>query len=71
MEKTTIYTYSVLFSSTEEFKDKTPYISAILEKENGERFASLVEGYTDGIAISVGQEVKSATNAEGNTIYSL
>jgi uncharacterized OB-fold protein len=72
MEKATIYTYSILFTSTQEFKDKVPYLTAILEKPNGERFASLVGGWEKGTPVSIGQEVHSAgTDAKGKLLYSL
>ena len=72
MGKATIYTYSVVYSSTEEFKDKTPYLTAILENEKGERFASLVDGYKDGAAVAVGQEVTyTGEDENGKATYSL
>lgn len=72
MGKNTIYTYSVVYSSTKEFKDVAPYLTAILENEKGERFASLVSGYKDGIAVAVGQEVKCTGKDEsGKATYSL
>ncbi|CAK7060313.1 MAG: hypothetical protein DELT_01404 [Desulfovibrio sp.] len=72
MGKTTIYTYSIVYSSTEDFKDKTPYLTAILENEKGERFASLVDGFTEGMDVAVGQEVKyTGDNACGKATYSL
>ncbi|MTI17741.1 OB-fold domain-containing protein [Rhodobacteraceae bacterium RKSG542] len=72
MSKYTLYTYSVVYSSTEDFKDKTPYLTAILEDENGDRFASLVEGYEDGCDVCVGQEIKRiGEDANGKVIYSL
>ena len=71
MANAAIYTYSVLFSSSEEFKDKVPYVSAILETPDGERFASLLAGYQPGMEIRIGQEVKAAVHDDGKTIYSL
>ena len=72
MEKAKIYTFSVLFSSTEAFNDKVPYLSAILENEKGERFASLVDGYKAGMSVSIGQEVRcTGTNDQGKAIYTL
>lgn len=72
MGKATIYTYSIVYSSTEEFKDKTPYLTAILENGKGERFASLVDGYKDGMAVAVGQEVKyTGADESGKATYSL
>jgi len=58
MEKPIIYSFAVVRSSSEQFKDKTPYVTAILENEAGVRFPALVEGYTDGMEVSIGQTVK-------------
>jgi uncharacterized OB-fold protein len=72
MEKATIYSYSILFSSSEAFKDKTPYLTAILENEKGERFASLVDGYKNGASVAIGQEVRcTGKDAQGKAVYSL
>lgn len=67
-----IYTFSILYSTTEAFIDKLPYVTAILETESGERFAALLEGYKSGSEVKVGQEVKLiAQNEFGKNIYSL
>lgn len=67
-----IYTYSVVFSSSEQFKDKTPYICAILEDDDGKRFASLVDGYKDGVDIAIGREIrKTGQNSAGQPTFSL
>lgn len=71
MENPKIYTYSILFSSTEEFKDKVPYVSAILETKDGQRFASLLAGYAPGMDVRIGQEVKASQGADGTVVYSL
>jgi uncharacterized OB-fold protein len=72
MEAVKIYTYSVLSSSSQEFKDKVPYITAILERSNGERFASLVDGYKDGATIAIGQDVVcTGHDAAGKETYAL
>ena len=67
-----IYTYSVLFSSSEEFKDKVPYVSAVLEMPDGSRLASLLAGYKPDMEICIGQEVKAVgQDQDGKTLYSL
>lgn len=72
MKTASIYTYSVLYSSTEDFKDKTPYLTAILQDAEGNRFASLVEGFSDGMEIAIGQEVYcTGRNADEKDVYSL
>lgn len=64
MKTAKIYTYSILFSSSEEFQDKVPYLSAILEMDDGQRFASLIEGYRPDMEIRIGQEVKGIEKEE-------
>jgi Predicted nucleic-acid-binding protein containing a Zn-ribbon len=66
-----IYTYTVIRSSTEKFADKVPYVVAILEKENGERFTAFVDGYKDGMEIKIGSAVKCIGKDDaGRDIYS-
>jgi uncharacterized OB-fold protein len=57
MKKPVIYTYSIVYSSSELFQDKTPYVTAILEDESGKRFPAFLGGYPEGKAIVIGQEV--------------
>lgn len=72
MEAAKIYTYSILFSSSQEFKDKVPYVAAILERKNGERFASLLDGYTDGTTVAIGQDVRcTGRDAADRETYAL
>ncbi len=67
-----IYTYSVLFSSSEEFKDKVPYVSAILETPDGGRFPNLLSGYKPDMEVRIGQEVKATGQGpDGKTVYTL
>ena len=68
-KKAKIYTYTIIYSSTEEFKDKTPYAAGIVEIEQG-KVAALIEGYKDGLKIEIGMEVDfSHLDAKGNAIY--
>lgn len=70
--KTTIYTYSVLYSSSIDFQDKCPYAVAVLEQEDGTRFSAFLQGYQPGMTIGIGQEVKSAGTGEaGMPIFTL
>jgi len=72
MENPVIFTYSILYSSTDEFVDKIPYVSCILEQEDGFRFASLLEGFVEGMDIKIGQEVKYiGEDEQGKVRYSL
>ena len=64
-----IYTYSIIYSPSEEFKDKVPYVVAVLEKGN-ERFSSLIEGYRDGMEVRIGMPVTYCKDDDaGNPIY--
>jgi len=68
-EKAKVYTYTVINSASEEFKDKVPYVVAVLENKNG-RFASFIEGYKDGINVDIGMEVEFSRFDEAqNPIY--
>ncbi|MGY0374723.1 OB-fold domain-containing protein [Clostridium sp. JNZ J1-5] len=72
MKNPTIYTYSILYSTTDAFLDRLPYVSAIIELENGSKFASLLEGYVQGMKIKIGQEVKYlGEDKYGKARYSL
>ena len=71
-EPVKIYTYSILHSTSEEFKDRVPYVCAILERSNGERFASLLDGYKDGVKVDIGQVVRATgQDSTGKTTYAL
>lgn len=72
MKNPKIYTYSILYSTTEAFADRLPYVTAILEQEDGSRFAALLEGYESGMEIGIGQEVKCiAGDSAGEARYTL
>jgi uncharacterized OB-fold protein len=67
----TIYTYSIIHSASEEFKDRTPYVVALVEEEGHARVASLLEGY-DGQKIHIGMPVEYVReDTEGNPVYKL
>ena len=68
-KKAKIYTYSIVYSPSEEFKDKVPYVVAVLE-ENNERFSTFVEGYKEDLDIKIGMEVEfSRFDEAGNVVY--
>ena len=65
----TIFSYSVVHSGTEAFKDKIPYIVAIVKEDQQKRIAR-VEGYTEKTEINIGMEVEFlAEDEKGNAIY--
>lgn len=67
-----IYTFSILYSTFPAFTEKLPYVSALLEGEDGTRFPCLLEGYVEGMEVKIGQEVKYlGTNEQGQERYSL
>lgn len=64
-----IYTYTVIFSAAEDFKDKTPYAVAILDN-GSQKFAAFIDGYKEGMQIKVGMEVGySHEDEKGNVVY--
>jgi uncharacterized OB-fold protein len=72
MSKTTVYTYSIIYTTFPAFTEKAPYISALLQREDGTRFPSLVEGYQEGKEVRIGQEIQYlGKNQQGQDIYSL
>lgn len=65
----TILTYSVVHSGTDEFKDKTPYVVALV-KENQQIRLARVEGYDDQTYVTVGMEVAyTADDERNNPVY--
>ena len=65
----TICTYSIVHSGADQFKDKTPYVVALV-KENQQIRMARVEGYTEQSHITVGMEVEYlAEDERGNPVY--
>jgi uncharacterized OB-fold protein len=54
----TVYTYTNVFVATEQFQDRAPYCSAVLEDEEGERFTAFIIGVTADAPVEVGKKVK-------------
>lgn len=68
-EKGQIYTYSIIYSAAEAFKDTVPYVVAVVENSAGRRLAR-IEGYTDKTRVEIGMEVEFLkADADGNPIY--
>lgn len=66
-----IYTYSIVRSATEAFKHKVPYVVALVD-DGGERRACLLEGYAEGVPVSIGMVVGYSHDDErGNPVYRL
>lgn len=64
-----IYTYSIVHSGTDTFKDKTPYVVALVEENQQIRLA-YVEGYTQDLHVKIGMKVEYLTADErNNPIY--
>jgi uncharacterized OB-fold protein len=65
----TLFTYSIVHSGTDAFKDKTPYVVALVEEQQRIRLAR-VEGYTEKTEVRIGMEVAFLEEDErGNPIY--
>ena len=68
----TIYSYTVMRSSTLDFQDKVPYLAAILKDDNtGFRQTEFIHGYEDGMEIHIGDTVCAIVNENGEEIFSL
>ncbi|KAB3532146.1 OB-fold domain-containing protein [Alkaliphilus pronyensis] len=68
-KKATIYTYSIIYTASEDFKDQTPYVIAIVEDKDS-RVLSRIEGYEENKEIHIGMEVELfKTDESGNPIY--
>jgi len=67
----TIYTYTVIRSTTEAFTHLAPYLVTVLENESG-RFTAFVDGYQDGTPVAIGQTViYDHTDEAGHKFYKL
>ena len=64
----TIYTYSVVHSAAEAFKERTPYVVALVD-ENGHRVVSLLEGYDPTRQVEIGQEVAGELFGKSKTCH--
>ena len=70
MEKGTIYSYSIVYSAAEAFKNKVPYVVAVIEDTQGKRLAR-IEGYTEKTKVAIGMEVNFLEVDEGGrSVYS-
>lgn len=63
-----IYTYTIIHNAAEAFKEKTPYVVALIE-ENGKRTAARVEGYDGKQVILIGMEVELSRMESGHAVY--
>lgn len=69
METGVVYTYTVIRSTSEAFKDKTPYVMAVIDRGDSKVLAR-IEGYKEGQEIAIGMKVPFVKNDEaGNPIY--
>lgn len=67
----TIYSYTVIYSAAEAFKNKTPYAVALIDDE-GKRIMAGIETITAPEEIAVGAAVEFSRNDEnGNPQYRL
>lgn len=61
-----LYSYSIVHSGTAAFKDQTPYVLGIVERDQRKSIAR-IEGYHDKIEVSIGMEVESLAEDENGT----
>lgn len=65
-----IYTYSIITSAAEAFKDKCPYVIAIVERDDGSHVMARVEGYSEGQPVSIGMPVAAVgADEQGYAVY--
>jgi uncharacterized OB-fold protein len=57
MKKGKIFTYSIVYSASEAFSDKTPYVVAIIESDEG-KFLSRIDDYKEEMNVAVGVDVE-------------
>lgn len=66
-----VYSYTIIYSAAEAFKNQTPYAIAIVE-EAGRRVVSVLEGYDGNRDIKIGMDVEFAReDACGNPVYKI
>lgn len=67
-----IYTYSIVYAFPTEFSDMAPYIVALVEDETGLRHSVFVNGYREGVKISIGDKVEpDGTDERGRSMWRL
>lgn len=66
-----IYTYTVTRNTSLDFQDKTPYLVAILEDDNGNKKSEFIHGYTDGMEIHINDPVVLEVDSNGNETHKL
>jgi len=72
MEEYKVYTYTIINVPTNEFKDKAPYLMAIVTNKKGSKFMTRIEGYDEGDKIKIGDKVKyKEKDSLGNIICKL
>lgn len=70
-EKGTIYTYTVVYSGSEEFRDRTPYLIGLVERD-GRRELAWIEGYGETVRAAIGDPVDFVrTDEAGHHFYRL
>jgi uncharacterized OB-fold protein len=55
--KAKIYTYSIVYVPSTEFKEQAPFIVTVLEDQEGNRFPAQIAGYDETLKVNIGDEV--------------
>lgn len=67
--KAILYTYSIIYMAAEAFKNRTPFVVAVVE-DGEERILTRIEGYNNETEITIGMEVELLRYDEnGRPIY--
>ncbi|MHB8127270.1 MAG: OB-fold domain-containing protein [Desulfitobacteriaceae bacterium] len=65
-ERAQIYTYSIVYSASEAFKDMTPYVIAVLD-DGQQKIVTRVENYQENREVKIGMEVAFSGEVVGST----
>ncbi len=64
-----IYTFTIIHTASEAFKDMTPYVVAVVEDDR-EKFFARIEGYDRDREVNIGMEVEfSGLDDGGRPVY--
>ena len=70
-KKGTIYTFTKIFVTTEQFQDKAPYYCAIIEDDDGIRFPAFIKNVDEKEAVEIGKQVRFDSIENGQVQYIL
>jgi uncharacterized OB-fold protein len=66
-----IYSYTILRAPSGEFAERTPYVCAILEDEDGERVSCVLGGWKENVPVHIGMPIKENIGTDGEVQFLL